>query len=87
MVAYISFGKWNKNCKYIFIAILINILYDIIYGVNYEGIFEEFRLFGKSNITFNQHIYIHEIFNCRMIRCHKFCSGSSKNQFFKLKLF
>ena len=63
MVAYISFGKWNKNCKYIFIAILINILYDIIYGVNYEGIFEEFRIFGKSNITFNQHIYIHEIFN------------------------
>lgn len=63
MGAYISFGKWNKNYKYIFLTILFNILTDIVNGFNYEQIFKEIRLFGRSTITFSQHIYIHQFFN------------------------
>ena len=62
MGAYILFGKWNKNYKYIFLTIFVNILSDIIRGVNYEQIFKEIRLFGTS-ITFSQHNYIHQLFN------------------------
>ena len=60
---YITLGYWNKNYKYIILSIFIDLLKDIISGVNYEGIFKTIQLFGERELNFSLHNYIHQIFS------------------------
>ena len=60
MASYISFGKYNNLYKYIWIYLIINIIYDYIFGNTFPNLMK-FSIFETNNYPPN--ILIQQVFN------------------------
>ena len=63
MGKYFSFGRYNKNYKYIIFGCFFNILVDFIYGIDFNDDFNELLLIpsdGQKKLY--KHTIVHEIF-------------------------
>ena len=59
----ISFGRINKNYKYIIYAIVFGLLNNSISGINYYNVFKEIKVkFTENQGNASIHILIHQIF-------------------------
>ena len=64
MRKYISFGKYNKNYKYILLYLVFRGLNDSIYGLEYKNLYKEINFFGQeAKGFFNDHEMINTIFS------------------------
>ena len=64
MGKYFSFGRYNKNYKYIIFGCFFNILMIFIFGLDLDDDFNELLLFpsdGQKKLY--KHISVHEIFH------------------------
>ena len=56
----ISLGEYNTNYKYMFLYLISRALNDLVYGLNYEDLYEPIILFGNDTKKF---INLHELIN------------------------
>lgn len=61
MKKYITFGKYNKNYKYIISSIIFKFFNNLFYGVQIGYYTEPLRLLPENDLT--AHTLIHDIFN------------------------